>query len=169
MAEGELDIIPLVCFPLSFLFQKKDHSQELPRPSFSLHASPPLADPAMPVSSGRWDPDTHPDRLSLPPPPLPSFPVEQSLCPSSPVLFSSGHLGTHPTVLMSGTLIASAWSLAHHTECGFCKPACLWPEFHSYPPDKDHGFLPKSTGVQRPPGWGSRPPCLKPHCLPTVF
>lgn len=32
-------------------------------------------------------------------------------------------------------------------------------------PDKDHSFLPKFTGVQRPLGWGPGPPC----CNSTVF
>lgn len=77
-------------------------------------------------------------------------------------------MGLDPTVPVYGALTAPAWSLAHRTECGFCKPACLWPEFHSYP-DKDHGFLPKSTGAQRPPGWGPRPPCLNLIVYPPYF
>lgn len=171
MAEGcKPDIIPSLLSP-EFPFSE-DYSQEFPSLLFSLPArSPPALGFFSYLSQTccQVDPRTHipsPNKLSYPL--VPSFPGNRAY--SSPLQFCpvQDTLGIDSIVQYMGAFTAPAWRLAYHIKCGFCKPACLWPEVCSHS-DKDHGFLPKSTGVQRPPGWRPRPLCLNPCCLPILL
>lgn len=144
--------------PPEFSFSE-DHSHEPPHLPCQLSSSSELfqlSEPGCQAAPGTLT--LTPNRLSFPS--LYCLPSSGHRAHGPPLQFcpSQDTLDLDPPVPIHGALMPPSWSLAHCTYYGFCKFACLWSEFHSHP-DKDHGFLPKSTGVQRPLGWGPRPPC----------